>query len=472
MSLPQIAALGQRNYMVITAPITAMNNKPDVLSRPTLFLLTSGHHLAEKHCQLSAAAFTALGWHVVRVFGVDTEKTHVPKGAGPTSWIGWACGALPMICGLMQAEGMTADSVFAVAEDSAWPTQTCTPQRLLDAYCQAIARDPRKRGVWCGSMTKIKKRSFTCTARADGQIEHSRASSTLAPGGSKLFVGSRLLWHQMDNMFRNTPCYWYVDTHWQLMAASGFVEVSTVMLAGTLPHYSARTKQASEPDMHSLRFESELWQPEPAAPETPKPEAAPPPALAVPVFGAALQSPPVSSTHPSPEESGESAAAPSPTTPPATPRASGDEHSEPDPVMEPGLATPSEVRCPHGADSGHALSYEAHAQACADAWRSGYHSGWHHGATSTWHVAATSVASSSWEWCEESRRRAAGWYRADSSAGGYQWDGRPGPNADRNRLRKLKRQRAAKKQLREGDAASSVLPWQRPRCGLPWQWPR
>ena len=75
------------------------------------------------------------------------------------------------------------------------------------------------------------------------------------------FVGNRLLWYQMYFLFRNTPCTWTVDQHWQLMAASGFVEIRTPMLAGSLPHYSARTGKFCDDCQGDLQFESAFWRP-------------------------------------------------------------------------------------------------------------------------------------------------------------------------------------------------------------------
>ena len=265
LELPQIAELRlfanpPRQNMV--SQLNSVSNISEVTPRPTLFLLTSGHHLSEIHCHFSATAFADLGWHVVRVLGVNKDKTHVPKGSGVTSWVGWACGALPKLCTLMQAEGMTDSSVFAVAEDSAWPTTSCTPQKLLDVYRQAIERDPKKRGVWCGASKQMKRRSFECIANGDGTVDGSASSSTHAPNGSKLFVGNRLLWYQMYWLFRNTACNWTVDAHWQLMAASEFVKIRTPWLAGSLPHYSARTEKFCDDCRRDLDFESAFWMPD------------------------------------------------------------------------------------------------------------------------------------------------------------------------------------------------------------------
>eukprot|EP00975_Prorocentrum_lima_P020763 4366869-Prorocentrum_lima.AAC.1 len=58
------------------------------MPRPTLFLIASGHRLSETHVHFSTTAFTALGWHVVKVLGFNTEQTRVPRGAGATSWLG------------------------------------------------------------------------------------------------------------------------------------------------------------------------------------------------------------------------------------------------------------------------------------------------------------------------------------------------------------------------------------------------
>ena len=152
------------------APLETLNldDIPEVspLSRdsPTVCILPTAAQDVQRQTMSCRRMFHAQGFGTQLVHGIE-KSVELPH---PRTHWAWALAFLPKVCMLCRWHGLAKTQGIILAENSCWPTDSCTPARLREVLEEAVAHGTS--GSWIGY----------CGCDVLGSCQ--------APRGSKLFV--------------------------------------------------------------------------------------------------------------------------------------------------------------------------------------------------------------------------------------------------------------------------------------------
>ena len=201
---------------------------------PTVFILTTCGARVKMQAETCKQMFQELCFSPLFIDGVE-ESYLLPK---PRTHWAWALAFLPKVRMLCSWQGIDNKDAIILAENSCWPTDNCTPDRVREVLRDAVAQHGF--GSWIGYAGCVnKKRTFQQTFDNTGLLVNV-AAQCHAPRGSKLFVITKEGLEVLCKAFECAPTGWFVDTVNQAMIASGHLVLKRPALAGTMNHYSER----------------------------------------------------------------------------------------------------------------------------------------------------------------------------------------------------------------------------------------
>ena len=201
--------------------------------RPTVFILTSGNAETEDQCLSCCSMFKELGFAPLVLDGVRKDQLP-PKSCkiGQPSSYAWTVSFLPQIVRL--TEKMKLSDFILVAEDSCWPTECLTRDRVRHVAKQFGSS-------WLGGVGKSKNYPHELL----GKIIHVRARA-----GCKCFVGTRRFWNNAQLAMLKLPTSHSADSLFQILVALKQLHLYEPSLAGSMQHVSARLDMAIVPMSH------------------------------------------------------------------------------------------------------------------------------------------------------------------------------------------------------------------------------
>lgn len=184
---------------------------------------TSGDIDTQPQSDLVCQMMTSLGWRPVRITGMKRDD------APPKSWrigckatFAWMMRLAPEICRLA---GSLREPLM-VAEDSAWPTDRCTPSTVEELHSHH-----GKKPLWLACYLKPKMYSHDL----NGRTFHAKASA-----GSKLFYGNADFWRKVKTLFDKCGKQFSTDAVFQTLVGMEELEFIYPALGATLKHISGR----------------------------------------------------------------------------------------------------------------------------------------------------------------------------------------------------------------------------------------
>ena len=204
---------------------------------PTVFLLTSGDGRTLPHAMRSASRFHELGYSVLPVRGFGSESDDalntngVPRQAR-RGHLAWLLSFLPKLLQLTAGFGDSAK--FIIAEDSALPIRTATPN--------AVQTLVRKHGcVWCGyrsSNYPPPKCTVHFEISESGKVKRLQTPrKPSAPYGLKMLCLNHKLIAMLYRAFTQLPAEHCAEDFFQALIGSGHLCV-VQPIAGSDNHFS------------------------------------------------------------------------------------------------------------------------------------------------------------------------------------------------------------------------------------------
>ena len=200
--------------------------------RPTIFMLTAGLDKTNEIARLTRCHFESLG------FDVQACKGYAPDDI-PSCWrsvvrgasVAWGGFFLPAVIEQADNSDISDDHPIIVIEDSAWPTTSCTPYRLLQLF--------RSHGnFWAGGITRATKRTVQERFTLDGTlILDDDPLSQRSPAGCKMFVCTLRYFRLLHRLHWLTPMSWVEDKHAHVMVRSAHLTVLPRPLVATRNHW-------------------------------------------------------------------------------------------------------------------------------------------------------------------------------------------------------------------------------------------
>ena len=200
--------------------------------RPTIFMLTAGLDKTNEIARLTKCHFESLG------FDVQACKGYAPDDI-PSCWrsvvrgasVAWGGFFLPAVIEQADNSDISDDHPIIVIEDSAWPTTSCTPYRLLQLF--------RSHGnFWAGGITRATKRTVQERFTLDGTlILDDDPLSQRSPAGCKMFVCTLRYFRLLHRLHWLSPTSWVEDKHAHVMVRSAHLTVLSRPLVATRNHW-------------------------------------------------------------------------------------------------------------------------------------------------------------------------------------------------------------------------------------------
>ena len=156
------------------------------------------------------------------------QKAFPPKSwkIGCRATFAWYVSLMPQI--LVCAEALGNNECLMVVEDSCWPSDSLTPQRVYDEL------HTREKALWLAAVLKPKVYNHRVG---------DTAVSALAAAGSKCFCGGNAFWRNVGTLFNALDKNSSTDSVFQRMVGLGELDLVYPFLGATLPHVSQRTRQ-------------------------------------------------------------------------------------------------------------------------------------------------------------------------------------------------------------------------------------
>ena len=117
---------------------------------------------------------------------------------------------------------------MAVAEDSLWPSNLLTPQRVYEEL------QKRKKALWLAALLQPKMYFHTV-----GDVP----VPARAVAGSKCLCGNKDFWWAVDELFTTSDTNSSTDSIFQMMVGLKKLELVYPFLGATMPHISQRLRQ-------------------------------------------------------------------------------------------------------------------------------------------------------------------------------------------------------------------------------------
>ena len=167
-------------FMVVLCPVDVVEG--------TVLICTSGDKQTEAQTHLTCQMLHSLGWRPHIINGVAKEA-FPPKSwkIGCRATFAWYVSLMPQI--LACAEDLGTNECLMVVEDSCWPNDCLTPQRVYEEL------QKRKKALWLAALLQPKVYSHKV---GDTDV------SARAVAGSKCFCGDKAFWRNVDTLFNTS----------------------------------------------------------------------------------------------------------------------------------------------------------------------------------------------------------------------------------------------------------------------------
>ena len=211
----------QTSLKVVLCPVDAEEG--------TVLVCTSGDKQTEAQTHLTCQMLYSLGWRPHIINGVAKEA-FPPKSwkIGCRATFAWYVSLMPQI--LACAEDLGTNECLMVVEDSCWPSDCLTPQRVYEEL------QKRKKALWLAALLQPKVYSHKV---GDTDV------SARAVAGSKCFCGDKAFWRNVDTLFNTSDKNSSTDSIFQMMVGLGELDLVYPFLGATMPHISQRIRQVS-----------------------------------------------------------------------------------------------------------------------------------------------------------------------------------------------------------------------------------
>ena len=211
----------QTSFRVVVCPVDAEEG--------TVLVCTSGDKHTEAQTRLTCQMLHSLGWRPHVIDGV-AEEAFPPKSwkVGCRATFAWYVSLMPQI--LACAEDLGRSGCLMVVEDSCWPSDCLTPQRVYEELRK------RKKALWLAALLQPKIYSHKV---GDTDV------SARAVAGSKCLCGDRAFWRNVDALFHTSDKNSSTDSIFQMMVGLGELDLVYPFLGATMPHISQRIRQVS-----------------------------------------------------------------------------------------------------------------------------------------------------------------------------------------------------------------------------------
>ena len=202
----------------------------------TVLVATSGMDECREQLAACIQKLTHLGWQPIVIYGV--RRADMP----PISWrigckasFAWTAAIMPQV---ESYSNRLCDGQFlALAEDSCWAANQCTPSNVLAWHGANAATSEHCNALWLGAV----RGSIPNCHWIGGE-----KMTCIAPSGCKLFSGDKRFWTIASEAFRKLNKDWAADAVFQLLSGAGLLKVPTRFPAASLQHYSARTQTTAD----------------------------------------------------------------------------------------------------------------------------------------------------------------------------------------------------------------------------------
>lgn len=210
----------------------------------TVLVCTSGDKLTEAQTRVTCQMLHSLGWRPHVITGIAREAMPPKKWKiGCRATFAWYAALMPQILACAGALGK--DECLMVAEDSCWPSDSLTPQRVHDEL------QKRGKALWLAALLRPK----TNTHRVGATDVSARAVA-----GSKCFCGDSAFWRDVNTLFNATDKNHTTDSIFQIMVGLGKLDLVHPFLGATLPHVSMRAANVHSHNLASSDIDGKLLQ--------------------------------------------------------------------------------------------------------------------------------------------------------------------------------------------------------------------
>ena len=141
---------------------------------------------------------------------------------------------------------MRPDECLMVAEDSLWPTDMLTPDRVYEEL------HSRGKALWLAALTCGRRTKPYKFQLGDYALEAHAAA------GSKCFCGNRRFWSHVEKLFSTQPHDFPTDSMFQIMVAMEELALVYPFWGATMPHVSMRQGQARDHNLKETDYEGKL----------------------------------------------------------------------------------------------------------------------------------------------------------------------------------------------------------------------
>ena len=229
-----------------TEPFLCNVRSPGEPFSHTVLICTSGTERTQNQTSNALQWMTYLGFRPFVVHGLKPTD-HPPKKwkVGCKASMAWHSVLMPKIIHFVR-QHLRPGELLLVAEDSVWPTDQCTPQRVKKEYGNPLG----PYGLWLGASRGPHEFRF--------EFGNSCDIRCIATNGCKLIAGNGEFWALVNEVFQKTDKGWSSDAVFQLLTAIGLLKIVDPFLAVSDTHFSERTNKTEPRSQFHLEVRPKL----------------------------------------------------------------------------------------------------------------------------------------------------------------------------------------------------------------------